>query len=551
MTQSSRPSLTTPRYSQITANGAAVLYWFFVCFLETASLKALAAAHAGLSNTAWEPICDIITELGKVTSGVRYEADQMTTHIRQMQKAAARTAIYAAKRHDSPLVTAALALEAYYSLQATKSTADYATSAIANHLETAVAAAYLKGRIDDFFNLLDEVKGGTNNKCLLQAQNSDTAAQRTGTKLGSTECDFGAPAVASTPYTQDKLSKDGFKGLKHGEGSGRNDISPSVGTAKCKILQFHNTAGWAATATESQKPTAMAGYLKLDTADNKATFASATDLTSGSDPKTVAWRTALNKINTMKRAAAGGYKNETGKPSSRAVLQTIVTTRLPADDIGNAEKVEGEFKRIFQEDVETKIKEAEEDISRDKIPAKTAGLTGDKMLGEIEDIEQLEKLQYYYDVELLKTMQSLKKQLEEAQKPKQQQPTADKDKVCTEAGDDKDKCDKLEKQGCVFNQTGETNKKCKFDAKKTAEQATQETGTGAGEQTSKCTGLDSKDKCEAVQGTAPPGKKSVCGWITYEDGKGTLDKPYCRDSSFLVNKQLALMVSAAFVALLF
>nr|APD75115.1 variant surface glycoprotein 1125.4924 [Trypanosoma brucei] len=425
------------------ANGGAVLYWFFVCFLETASLKALAAAHAGMSNTAWEPICDIITELGKVTSGVRYEAEQMTTHIRQMQKAAARTAIYAAKRHDSPLVTAALALASYYTLKATKSTADYATSAIANHLETAVAAAYLKGRIDDFFNLLDEVKGGTNNKCLLQAQNSDTAAVRTGVKLGTKDCEFSSPIVTSSPYTHDKLSSGAFSGLKHGDGGGSNNISPAATTAKCKILQFHETNGWANSAAEGQTPTAMAGYLKLATADSKETFASAADITSGSEAKTVAWRTALSKITTMKRAAESGYKNETGKPSSRAVLQTIVTTRLPADDIGNAEKVEGEFKRIFQEDVETKIKEAEEAISREKIPAKTAGLDGDKMLGEIEDIEQLEKLQYYYNVELLKNIQSLKKQLEEAQKPKQQQPTADKDKVCTEAGDDKDKCDKL------------------------------------------------------------------------------------------------------------
>nr|AGH60934.1 variant surface glycoprotein 358 [Trypanosoma brucei]APD72999.1 variant surface glycoprotein 1125.142 [Trypanosoma brucei] len=89
---------------------------------------------------------------------------------------------------------------------------------------------------------------------------------------------------------------------------------------------------------------------------------------------------------------------------------------------------------------------------------------------------------------------------------------------------------------------------CKLDESKVKTPA----NAGTGEQTSKCTGLDTKERCEGVQGTPAPGKKSVCGWITYEDGKGTLDKPYCRDSSFLVNKQFALsVVSAAFAALLF
>nr|AGH60898.1 variant surface glycoprotein 318 [Trypanosoma brucei] len=94
---------------------------------------------------------------------------------------------------------------------------------------------------------------------------------------------------------------------------------------------------------------------------------------------------------------------------------------------------------------------------------------------------------------------------------------------------------------------------CKLNTTLVEQQATRAgTGDKTGETTSKCTGQDTKEKCEGVQGTPAPGKKSVCGWITYEDGKGTLDKPYCRDSSFLVNNKFALsVVSAVFVALLF
>nr|APD74834.1 variant surface glycoprotein 1125.4310 [Trypanosoma brucei] len=57
-----------------------------------------------------------------------------------------------------------------------------------------------------------------------------------------------------------------------------------------------------------------------------------------------------------------------------------------------------------------------------------------------------------------------------------------------------------------------------------------------------CSSFQNQTECEAVKGTIPPGKKSVCGWIEEK----------CQDSSFLVNKQFALsMVSAACVALLF
>nr|ARB50802.1 variant surface glycoprotein [Trypanosoma brucei] len=100
---------------------------------------------------------------------------------------------------------------------------------------------------------------------------------------------------------------------------------------------------------------------------------------------------------------------------------------------------------------------------------------------------------------------------------------------------------------CKWKGTTEKDGKCTVDESK----GTTQTNTGGeGEKTSKCKGIESKEKYEAVQETAPHGKKSVCGWITYEDGKETLEKPYCRDSSFLLNKKLALIISA-FVALLF
>nr|AGH60885.1 variant surface glycoprotein 305 [Trypanosoma brucei] len=64
---------------------------------------------------------------------------------------------------------------------------------------------------------------------------------------------------------------------------------------------------------------------------------------------------------------------------------------------------------------------------------------------------------------------------------------------------------------------------------------------GAAPTGSICAIYNDPETCVKAPGTKKEGKKSVCGWI---EGK-------CQDSSILVNKHFALMVSAAFVALLF
>nr|APD73147.1 variant surface glycoprotein 1125.332 [Trypanosoma brucei] len=84
---------------------------------------------------------------------------------------------------------------------------------------------------------------------------------------------------------------------------------------------------------------------------------------------------------------------------------------------------------------------------------------------------------------------------------------------------------------CKWNENAtDKTKKCSLDPKKAAEQATQSTGT-EDKKEEKCTGKKQGD-CE---------KDSGCKW----DGKE------CKDSSILVNKQFALSVVSAFVALLF
>nr|APD75062.1 variant surface glycoprotein 1125.4856 [Trypanosoma brucei] len=65
-------------------------------------------------------------------------------------------------------------------------------------------------------------------------------------------------------------------------------------------------------------------------------------------------------------------------------------------------------------------------------------------------------------------------------------------------------------KGCRWEEKGgksDTERTCK------PKKGEGETNSGTGESTSKCTSLDTEDKCQVVQGKTHPGKKYVCGWI--------------------------------------
>nr|APD74804.1 variant surface glycoprotein 1125.4278 [Trypanosoma brucei] len=429
----------------------------------------------------------------------------MLNHIQTLQKANARASIYAAKNQYNSLARKAITLKAYYATQAAGSLNRYESTIVGSHVAAIATTSYLKGRIDDFMALLDSVKG-TNNICLLQAKSADTAAARREDTLGGKACKLDAPNTTPAQYTAKLVKGDGYESLLHGANSG-NNIAPAAATGHCNILLYHNTNGWAQTSPDGAS-TAMADYLKLATTAGISSFSGKTDLTHTGDDKTKPWKDAHEQITNLKRASNTGLINQTGKPSERGELKCLLAINLDDGSIAEPTKISAEIKKIFEDDTPEKIRETEDAISHEKIPAKTAGLHADKMLGEIEDIEQLEKLQYYYDVELLKNMQSLKKQLEEAQKPKQQQPTEDKEKVCNAAGNDKDKCKELKEKDCVFNKDGKDGEKCTLskEAKKEAEKENQETEGRDGKPD--CSKLLTQQACE----DANKNGKKHCGW---------------------------------------
>ncbi|SCU68284.1 Trypanosomal VSG domain containing protein, putative [Trypanosoma equiperdum] len=170
----------------------------------------------------------------------------------------------------------------------------------------------------------------------------------------------------------------------------------------------------------------------------------------------------------------------------------------------------------------TTIEEAIADMEQQKTRAKNAIIAEAQVHALNETLTTLLNLNAMEALKQQDTSPTQAPQTPSGDSKKQQEESEEKCKNL----DTKTNCNQHKNPKCKWTKPDvEAGKYCELNETKVAEQPTQ---AGAGQQTSKCTGQDTKEKCEAVQGTAPPGKKSVCGWITYEDGKGTLEKPYCR-----------------------
>nr|ARB50547.1 variant surface glycoprotein [Trypanosoma brucei] len=103
------------------------------------------------------------------------------------------------------------------------------------------------------------------------------------------------------------------------------------------------------------------------------------------------------------------------------------------------------------------------------------------------------------------------------------------------------------KAECTWERTDKSEgDHCKLNATAVGQQATQAETNGATATTGCARHGNDKAKCEADKA----GDKQNCAFRKDKDGETEPDKEMCRNGSFLVNKQLALMVSA-FLALLF
>nr|ARB51418.1 variant surface glycoprotein [Trypanosoma brucei] len=511
------------------------------------------ADGGALLKGQWSPLAKLSEALAKVPARATKLLSDRSAHINKLIKLKLQADLYL--ETDKSNTTQKLWLPITEAIAAEIS--DLASTIAQKETEAikvVTTTEFLRGHIAEFFTVALGAFGNTNVGCITTVDNGD-ATGAVVTKLSDSQTGIPATDLANLNGGEaelDGITGNGFTGLKTTTGISNNGMSDD---ANCVLFKA-STNGVTSTAPIAQTLYFAAGYFGRAATAAATTEADATDFsTSGAgtkNSKLKLYKAAYDEITKMlpgtkfkgtildPKNIASLKANRHFKAAVKRVLLAKDDAYTPADD----ENINNKIDAIYKTDNTEFLKLFWDKLKEQKIPKAAAGVE-DTNIDALTTLTELNRAISYYRG---KTQADLEAKVRELQN-KETKSAEDKDKECKKI--EKAELCKEKQPKCEWkNKDATEGPHCQLNETNVAKQATQTGSTG--EQTSKCTGLDSKDKCEAVQGTPAPGKKSVCGWITYEDDKGTLEKPYCRDSSFLLTKKFALsVVSAAFVALLF
>nr|APD72613.1 variant surface glycoprotein 1125.72 [Trypanosoma brucei] len=496
--------------------------------LQFIATTSYAATNKALKIGVWQPLCELGQELEAVSNLAAAEVNDMLVFAASIQAAELRAQIFAAKTANSAEASKALLLAAYYRQQLTTALTDIKDNSLLKNINAAKQAAYLKGRIDDSLQTMEQITS-TNNQCLSTDASGPTAPNRQHEQLQGVKCVWRSGQLQPKREALQKITTTGFSGLKEGK-ENTNSHQATGGAQTCKYLNAGAT-GFATTEAPDTAPRAMGGYLQLETNGDGVTTTPQTSLASGDSGAAAPWADALNAYKAIATIETAEYVNSTAAPSSRPCLKQVIKLT----HLDKTKTSDGDVKQAVQSwiggDDDKKIKEIEAAVDKEEIPKDIAHLSQPTVLSSITSTEQLNAILYHYQNIALQKIVKLQEELSEAQNKKDPKTAAD---ICNKI---KDATECNNKPFCTYNTTEtDENKKCKFDVTKASKngvpvtQAQTGGGTGGSQTTSECKDRQQKDCTEN------------CKW----------EGETCKDSSILVNKQFALsMVSAAFVALLF
>nr|APD73104.1 variant surface glycoprotein 1125.274 [Trypanosoma brucei] len=448
-----------------------------IIIVATLPTTTMAAERTGLLETAWKPLCKLTTELSKVSGEMLSEGQEVISNIQKIKAAEYKVSIYLAKNPETPDLQQLTLLRAYYARKSNAGLETYRTMGLATQLRSARAAAYLKGGIDEFLNLLESLKGGAQNKCLLTT-NADTAASRQGSKLSGEECELNMPPATPGPGTRTELTAAGYPNLQEGGGATHNTFQPTTGTGTCKLLSGHNTNGYPTTSDLDNPAKVLRGYMTIPNTQVEATLANMQAMGENHKTDAPAWHEAWEARNSESKARDIAYTNETGNLDTRPTLKALVKTLLlpKGSTEPNAEKTK--LEALFGGLTADKTKTYLDMVNAEIIPAGIAGRTTETPLAKIHDTVELGDILCYYEMIAAQNVVTLKKNLDAVSKKQETESAENKEKNCNAAKDDQKACEKLKNKGCVFNNDGEENKKCRLSEEgkqKAAEKANQET----------------------------------------------------------------------------
>nr|APD74495.1 variant surface glycoprotein 1125.3134 [Trypanosoma brucei] len=386
-----------------------------------------------------------------------------------MRIAAARSSIYALKNIGTPKELKGTLLQDYLTRRADKAMVHYKDRAILGQHKAAAKASYLKGRIDEYLNLLETAQTGSN-PCLLQGKPDGTPAARRADNVEDVKCGLKPPEASAQQRRQPTITAAGFTSLSTNDAQ-LSAAQPTTRGKRCLLLSSINTEGYGNGATANGAEV-MGGYIKIPNTDAKVTLIAPTTLHTAEANQHEPCTEAHHAIQANKGHDHAYCQNETSDASDRQDIKSAVTHLYGTKDPAEENIVDGKQTLILGDKTSAKLAAAEHEVNKEEIPDGIAGRASKKTLGEIDNQEELATLLAYYQTAASRKITELKQQLKEASGQKDPKTTAD---VCSKITD-KNECNN--KAFCSYNESAaEGEKKCKFNETKTPQSGVPATQT--------------------------------------------------------------------------
>nr|APD75370.1 variant surface glycoprotein 1125.5245 [Trypanosoma brucei] len=318
------------------------------------------AQHLGFKNTVWQPICGLSEELGTVAGSNVKAANDILAHLETMRKAALRAAIFVEVNVGTDKAQKGMVVQQYYTRRATKALSKYKSMGLSSHLKAASSAGYLKGRVDEYLNLLQQVSSSANNGCLLSGAAAEQGQKLSGWKIGTTPCALTPPQVAEQTRSKTKLTETGYQNTVHGAGSNAANTHEGTtsGSFKCRLLGSGNSDGLAHTA-EAMAIYAMAGYIKMPKSDGEVSLEDADRLKDDKGTGTSAWKAAYEDVNGALLETDTDTQNESAALDARSDIKEAIKKLLLPKDTTDSSHIEEKINEIFGSKEDEKLKQLE------------------------------------------------------------------------------------------------------------------------------------------------------------------------------------------------
>nr|APD74078.1 variant surface glycoprotein 1125.2604 [Trypanosoma brucei] len=415
--------------------------------------------------------------------------DDLLDTANKQHQAALRLEIYALKNIGTESEKQLASLQAYFYSKAAAAYHDLKATEVKKNINAVRSTAYLKGRLDEYLKMLEQIKG-TNNACPIDTSASDSGATRRADNLGSVQYAIKLSDIEKKDRTMKALTEEGFTNIQH-NGNVGDSVQAADGNNKCRLMLATQTEGLAHTNALATGITAMPGYLQLKTTATMASLAAEENLKSTPNEEKKAWVDAYKHAGQTNFKTRSDYGNETTELHKRDTLLTATKATVKQVEGHHPQTTAAQVTAYFGGKEPNKPDAFLNLVDKDKILKGIAGLQDDTFIRQITNTEQLNQILSYYVYHASLDYSALRKKLEETTKKKDPKAAADLRNKIT----DKNECNS--KPYCSYNKSAaESDKKCKFNetkANKNGAPVTQTQNGGAETTIEKCKTEPEKD----------------------------------------------------------